>query len=174
MKGSSRRVSRTHTLVCPTCELGELRLYGPTRAKCCSCDSILGDAALEGLRQIVTLPETIGAHACECGHPEMRKLPDGVFHCPACGSEVLPIGADPSPATSRERSGAYWIGWLDGFYGNIESTAWKSRLARLEDPLDTLDYYRGHRAGRKNRLAENRRLPKASYESSGKRLTGWL
>ena len=26
----------------------------------------------------------------ECGHPEMCRLPDGVFHCPACGSEVLP------------------------------------------------------------------------------------
>ena len=23
---------------------------------------------------------------CEYGHPEMRRLPDGVFHCPACGS----------------------------------------------------------------------------------------
>ena len=32
----------------------------------------------------------VGAHACECGHPKMRCLPDGVYHCPACGSEVLP------------------------------------------------------------------------------------
>jgi hypothetical protein len=37
------------------------------------------------------LPEALGKHACECGHPEMRLLPGGVFHCPACGSEVVPI-----------------------------------------------------------------------------------
>jgi ribosomal protein L37AE/L43A len=39
---------------------------------------------------MATLPVSLGAHACECGHPEMRRLPDGVFHCPACGSEILP------------------------------------------------------------------------------------
>jgi uncharacterized Zn finger protein (UPF0148 family) len=44
------------------------------------------------LQQIVALPDALGEHACECGHPEMRRLPDGTFHCPACGSEVLPIG----------------------------------------------------------------------------------
>jgi hypothetical protein len=41
------------------------------------------------LEQIAVLPDALGAHACESGHPEMRRLPDGVFHCPACGSEVL-------------------------------------------------------------------------------------
>ena len=46
---------------------------------------------LEALRQIVSLPDALGSHACEeCGHPEMRCLPDGVSHCPGCGSEVLP------------------------------------------------------------------------------------
>jgi ribosomal protein L37AE/L43A len=47
-------------------------------------------SALESLRDIVVLPGALGVHACECGHPEMRRLPDGVYHCPACGSEVLP------------------------------------------------------------------------------------
>jgi hypothetical protein len=45
---------------------------------------------LETLRDVVGLPDALGAHACECGHPEMRKLPGSVYHCPACGSEVLP------------------------------------------------------------------------------------
>jgi hypothetical protein len=46
---------------------------------------------LEALREIAALPDSLGSHACECGHPEMRLLPDGVFHCPACGCEVLPL-----------------------------------------------------------------------------------
>jgi uncharacterized Zn finger protein (UPF0148 family) len=48
---------------------------------------------LVALREIATLPDTMGSHACECGHPEMRRLPDGVIHCPACGCEVLPLAA---------------------------------------------------------------------------------
>jgi len=33
---------------------------------------------LEALRQIISLPDALGSHACEeCGHPEMRRLPDG-------------------------------------------------------------------------------------------------
>jgi len=47
-------------------------------------------SVLETLQEIVGLPDALGAHACECGHPEMRELPDGVFHCPARRSEVLP------------------------------------------------------------------------------------
>jgi ribosomal protein L37AE/L43A len=38
--------------------------------------------------------------ACECGHPEMRRLPDGVYWCPACGSEVPPV-SPPRPGRSR-------------------------------------------------------------------------
>jgi predicted RNA-binding Zn-ribbon protein involved in translation (DUF1610 family) len=45
---------------------------------------------LEILHQMITLPESLGVHACESAHPEMRRLPHGVFHCPACGSEILP------------------------------------------------------------------------------------
>jgi ribosomal protein L37AE/L43A len=41
--------------------------------------------------RISKLPDAVGGHACECGHPEMRRLPDGVYWCPACGSEVMPI-----------------------------------------------------------------------------------
>ena len=49
------------------------------------------------LEQIIALPEGSGKHACECGHPEMRRLPDGTFHCPSCGSEVPPIEAASGP-----------------------------------------------------------------------------
>jgi ribosomal protein L37AE/L43A len=50
------------------------------------------------LEQIINLPDALGKHPCECSHPEMSRLPDGVFHCPSCGSEVLPFGTiyDPS------------------------------------------------------------------------------
>jgi len=48
--------------------------------------------------QIIALPDALGKHACECGHPEMRLLPDGTFHCPSCGSEVLPIEAISGPS----------------------------------------------------------------------------
>jgi len=50
-------------------------------------------STLETLRGMIGLPDALGAHPCECGHPEMRELPDGVFHCSACGSEVLPTQA---------------------------------------------------------------------------------
>ena len=39
----------------------------------------------------------------------MHRLPDGVFHCPACGSEVLPVEIVPpsaSPRTSASRTAA--------------------------------------------------------------------
>ena len=57
---------------------------------------------LETLRRITDLPEALGSHACECGHPEMRRLPDGTFHCPACGSEVLPVGLSPSLSETQQ------------------------------------------------------------------------
>ena len=33
---------------------------------------------------------------CECGHPEMRLLPNGVYRFRACGAEVLPVGGSRS------------------------------------------------------------------------------
>jgi ribosomal protein L37AE/L43A len=90
MKGSSRKISTTHSIVCPMCEASELGPYARDLAKCGSCGAVIGGGALLILRQIIALPEGIGEHACECGHPEMRRLPDGVYWCPACGSEVLP------------------------------------------------------------------------------------
>jgi ribosomal protein L37AE/L43A len=48
--------------------------------------------AVKTLLGVLALPEVLGAHTCEeCGHPQMRRLPDGVFHCPACCAEVTPV-----------------------------------------------------------------------------------
>jgi ribosomal protein L37AE/L43A len=79
------------TLRCPFCEVYELELSGQDSVRCSNCGGFLGGELLKTLRQITELPDAIGRHACECGHPEMRRLPDGVFHCPACGSEVILI-----------------------------------------------------------------------------------
>lgn len=84
-------VSRAQRYVCPYCESGALASFGPGLSRCGACGSPLLGGMLETLRGIVGLPEARGLHPCECRHPEMRRLPDGVFHCPACGAEVLPV-----------------------------------------------------------------------------------
>ena len=85
--------SRSGRLVCPACEFGELQPRGKASlASCNVCNCAFNGAVLRILEQIATLPDALGKHACEeCYHPEMRLLPDGTFHCPACGSEVRPI-----------------------------------------------------------------------------------
>jgi ribosomal protein L37AE/L43A len=91
--------SRSDYLVCPVCQVGELRPFGGEGARCGSCGCMLGAAMVLTLEQIIALPGASGKHACEeCGHPEMRRLPDGTFHCPSCGSEVLHIGAICGPS----------------------------------------------------------------------------
>ncbi len=81
----------SHPLLCPFCEAPELRPFGHNSARCQYCGGLLGGPLLETLRRITELPDALGSHACECGHPEMRHLPDGVYRCPACASEVTPI-----------------------------------------------------------------------------------
>jgi hypothetical protein len=91
--------SRSDFLVCPACQAGELQPFGGEGARCGSCGGVLGTAMLLTLEQIIALPDASGEHACEeCGHPEMRRLPDGAFHCPSCGSEVLPVEATSGPS----------------------------------------------------------------------------
>ena len=104
MKVSPRTASRTRRIVCPFCESGELASLGPGFARCGSCAMPLLGSALETLRDIIGLPDALGSHPCECGHPEMRRLPDGVFHCPACGAEVLPIRV-AVPGSARRAAG---------------------------------------------------------------------
>ena len=83
-------ISRPGSLVCPFCEEGDLVVSVRNNGRCPSCDRITSRFVVEALRELIFLPESIGSHACECGHPEMRRLPHEVFHCPACGSEILP------------------------------------------------------------------------------------
>jgi uncharacterized Zn finger protein (UPF0148 family) len=87
----STPASRPHSIICPSCEAGELRSSGQGEVQCPVCGYAPSRSVLETLRQIIALPDALGSRACEeCGHPEMRRLPDGVSHCPGCGSEVLP------------------------------------------------------------------------------------
>jgi ribosomal protein L37AE/L43A len=154
MKGSYSLASRPGSLVCPLCEMHKLDVRGHSSLRCDSCGGLLSGAMLETLRQITTLPDALGSHACEeCGHPQMRLLPDGTRHCPSCGSEVLPIGAPSVFSEPSEHSEAYRAGWVDSRFGERSSFVDNPNLARWEDPSDRLDYYKGHRAG-----SEPRRL----------------
>ena len=98
---SSAPSSHSHLIVCPICEAGELRALGREAARCEYCGCLLHGTTHVILQEIVGLPDALGTHACECGHPEMHRLPDGVFHCPACGSEVLPVETVPPSASSH-------------------------------------------------------------------------
>ena len=92
-----RPVFGPNRIVCPLCELGEMDILYRSQVRCSRCDATLSGSFLEELQMIATLPEVRGEHACEeCGHPEMRLLPDGTFHCPACGSEVLSLDLPPA------------------------------------------------------------------------------
>jgi uncharacterized Zn finger protein (UPF0148 family) len=82
------RASRSGHLICPVCEAGELHPFG---GNCERCGYIADTATLLTLEQLIALSDALGKHACECGHPEMRLLPDGVYHCPACRSEILAL-----------------------------------------------------------------------------------
>ena len=96
--------SRLGHLVCSVCSSGELQHQGSNPSVVCgSCGCGLESAVLKTLEQIVVLPDALGKHACECGHPEMRHLPDKTFHCPACGSEVLPISRPPLGLHNQKR-----------------------------------------------------------------------
>ena len=101
MRAPSRTMSRPSHIVCPACGSGELQPRGPEPARCDSCGFSAEDAMFRTLEQIAAPPDALGAHPCECGHPEMRLLPDGVFHCPSCGSEVLPLEAPSGLENTR-------------------------------------------------------------------------
>jgi hypothetical protein len=78
-------------------------------AECDFCKCAFDDTLVRTLKQIVALPEALGKHPCECAHPEMRRLPDEVFHCPSCRSEVLPISI-PKP---RRIAARRWLAALE-------------------------------------------------------------
>jgi len=152
---SSSLTSKPEFLLCPLCEVSKLHPYGHDSMRCESCGGYLNGAMLETLRHIAILPDALGKHACECDHPEMRLLPDGTYHCPACGSEVLSIDAPSVFSEPGEHSEAYRAGWVDGCFGELGSFADNPNLARWEDPSSRLAYYRGHRVGSEVRQARN-------------------
>jgi len=161
MKGS-RLASKSDSLICPLCEAGGLRPSGHDSMRCESCDGHLSGAMLQTLSQITALPDSLGCHPCEeCGHPEMRRLPDGIFHCPACGSEVLPVDASSAPTKPEDHGAAYWAGWVDGCFGEGGSFVDNPTLMKWEEPYDRLAYYQGHRVGSEARRAKSGRGPKA-------------
>jgi hypothetical protein len=153
MMEDSRTTIRSDSIRCPFCQVYDLEQpSGSNSAHCTSCRVSLNTALLTTLWEIQTLPDALGSHPCEeCHHPEMRRLPDGVYHCFACGSEVVPAkgselsrGGGPRAVVSE----AYLSGWRDGIFGSQESFVHNRELARWEDATDRLDYYRGHHAGR--------------------------
>jgi len=148
--------SDTSPLTCPFCEASYLTDFGRNSARCGACGGVLGGDFLDSLRKIVALPDSLGHHACECGHPEMRLLPDGVYRCPACGSEVLPLSAANVTWINPGRSEAYRQGWLDGRFGSSDLLVDSRLLARWTAAQDRLDFYRGHRAGREARVGKDR------------------
>ena len=133
-------------MVCPSCGVGELRQAGEGLVRCEDCEGALDGEMLGTLVQIAALPEALGSRPCECGHPEMGLLPDGTSHCPACGSEVPPVGF--TSAASCAMTEAYLWGWEDGLFGEARSFARNGSLPRFGEAAARLDYYRGHRAGR--------------------------
>ncbi len=101
--GKSIAASGADHIVCPVCETGELRAGEAGPATCSSCKHSVNSETMKTLLEILALPDALGSHACECGHPEMRLLPDGVYHCPSCASEVLPFSHSPGHAASPNR-----------------------------------------------------------------------
>jgi len=83
------------------CEAGRLAALGGNSVRCDACGCLLNMAVPETLGEIVHLPDALGSHACECGHPEMRLLPGGIYRCPVCGAEVLPV-EETSPRREAE------------------------------------------------------------------------
>jgi ribosomal protein L37AE/L43A len=134
----SSLASRPDSLICPLCEVSKLYPSAQDSMRCQSCGAHLHGSMLSTLRSISTLPDTLGSHACECGHPEMRLLPDGTYHCPACGWEVLSLEASGGSKLDY-RSEAYQAGWEDGRFGegggfvdnpNLALPAWVERPKR--------------------------------------------
>ena len=144
--------------------MGRLRSPGNGTARCDSCAAVVNGAMLKTLEQVAALPDALGTHPCECGHPEMRLLPDGTFHCPGCGSEVLSIDASSTFAGFDGHGEAYRAGWVDGRFGRLVSFVDNPNLARWEEPSDRLDYYRGHRAGSEARWAKGSSDPEPRDE----------
>ena len=133
-----------HPLICPLCEVHELDPCGRDSTLC----PHFGGVFLESLHQVSALPAAIGAHACECGHPEIRRLPPRGCSTarPSGGTE---LGLRRSTILHRELSKRHTEGEGDGkrlsgaqALGNGTGHHWGPRR-RLRRHWDDLRYDRG-------------------------------
>ena len=107
MKVPSRTTSRPNSIVCPAC--GELWVRGAALAGCDSCAGTVAGAVLRMLEQLSAPPGALGKHACACGDlEEMRPLHDGVFHCPASVSDVIPLDAGSTHTVHTIKEVTLW------------------------------------------------------------------
>ena len=74
MKGLTLR-SRAGSLVCPLCEVDKLKARGHSSASCASCGGIVSGATLEALRQIIALPDALGATPASVATPRCGGCP---------------------------------------------------------------------------------------------------
>ena len=139
---------------CPHCERGQVQPEDPTLTRCPACGRAPDEWILKTLTEIASLPDAKGTHACEaCAHPQMRRLPDESFWCPACGQDILSLEATLALWEFRQESEAYRQGWLEGYLlGEAGDFSSSTQLVRWEGAHERLDYYRGHRAGSQERL----------------------
>jgi hypothetical protein len=80
----------SHPLRCPFCEVYQPVPSGHDSMRCPSCGGSLEGELLKTLRQLTGLPGAISRHVCECGHPQMRCLPDGCTAARAVGRRFVP------------------------------------------------------------------------------------
>jgi hypothetical protein len=69
MKRQTIISANTHSIICPCYGINELERSAEGVVHCSRCDRPLSTQMLKTLEQIVSLPDAIGRHACECGHP---------------------------------------------------------------------------------------------------------
>ena len=119
--------SRPDRIVCPECEAGELpiKLY------------------------------SLGVPQCDsCGHPEMHRLSDGAFICPACRSEMLlPNVSDFSHYEPFKKKP------IDARNLEVEGESVLSRLLRWIMSSDEYDAKELRSSERESHLLSKRELP---------------
>ena len=122
---ASTLASRSEYLVCPICQAGELHSFGGECARCSWCECIVGAATLLTLEQIIALPDALGRHACECGHPEMRLLClMGRCTAPPAARKCFPSRL--SPALRNDQCGPGGLARLPEAYGTFPFRATSS------------------------------------------------
>jgi len=61
-------------LTCPICEAGRLLDLGRESSRCDYCGCLMGGLVVRMIREITSLPDATGKHACECGHRRASRV----------------------------------------------------------------------------------------------------